>query len=152
MERVLTSFRFPGAAGMSLVEVTLALGITSFAVIVIMALLATALGHNSDSSERALLAKIFRSATEAAKTAAETNNRSLPWQAEWAYTHEGVACGLADAQAHYRAHVSAQPSAAWPGAASSNAWTVRFEIANIPKKQVINTRTTFFVKEPPSVP
>jgi uncharacterized protein (TIGR02598 family) len=148
MERALTPLRSP-LTGMSLVEVTLALGITAVAVIVIMALLATALGLNSDSSERALLVKIFRQMTESARTLSETSNRSVPWQAEWAYTHDGVSCDPDDARAHFRAHASAVPSATLPGITTSNAWTVQFEIRNVPKDRVVTQRTTFFVKEPP---
>lgn len=139
-------------SGMSLVEVTLALGITSFAAIVIMGLLATALGHNSDSSERALLVKIYQNVTESVKTFAETTDPEESWDSEWSYTREAVPCDPTDAKAHYRAIVAAEPSATWPGATSSNAWNVQVEILNLPKDQTIFARSAIFVKEPPEAP
>jgi len=140
------------SSGMSLVEVALALGITSFAAIVIMGLLATALGHNSDSSERALLVKIYQNVTESVKTSAETTNPAQSWASEWSYTREAIPCGPTDAKAHYRAVIAAEPSATWPGATSSNAWNVQVEILNLPKDQIIFARSAIFVKEPPEVP
>lgn len=137
---------------MSLVEVTLALGITSFAAIVIMGLLATALGHNSDSAERVLLTKIFQNANESAKNFAISADPAQPWETEWTYTREGISRQSGDASAHYRARVTAQPGAAWPGNTSTNAWKVRIKIFNLPKDQSIFERSVFFVKEPPEAP
>lgn len=140
------------SSAMTLVEVTLALGITSFAAIAIMGLLATALGHNSDSSERALLVKIHQSVTESVKTFAETADPAAAWSSEWTYTREAVPCDAADSRAHYRAVAAGEPSAAWPGTTSSNAWKVRIEILSLPKDQTIFARSAIFVKEPPEAP
>lgn len=139
-------------SGMSLVEVTMALGITSFAAVVIMGLLATALGHNSDSVERAQLVKIYQAVNESAKSFGEASESTKPWASEWCYTRDAIPCTSSDANAHYRALVAAEPSATWPGATSSNVWNVHVEILSLPKDQTIFARSALFVKEPPKAP
>ena len=134
---------------MSLVEVTLALGITSFAAIVIMGLMATALGQNAESSEQAVLVKIYQNVSESIKTIAENAPPGDPWQRELVYSREAIACDPSDTNAQYRATISALPSATWPGNDSTNAWNIRVQILNIPKQHRIFERSTIVVKAPP---
>lgn len=158
MERALRTIRTPGThtrdkphshLAMSLVEVTLALGITSFAAIVIMGLMATALGQNSESSEKADIVKIYQNVSESIKTLADNAPPADSWQGELVYSREAIACEPSDTNAHYRATISALPSATWTGNASTNAWNIRVQILNIPKQRLIFQRGTIFVKSPP---
>lgn len=133
---------------MSLVEVTLALGITAFAAVTIMGLLTVALGHNTDSAERAIFVNIYRNVTEAIKTTTESADPSLSWTNVLTYDREAVPTTAANSTAHYRAEISAQPSSTWPGATSTNAWNVHVKLISIPKDQAVFERNLIFVKEP----
>jgi|GEM_PF-3282648 len=135
-------------SGMTLVEVTLALGITAFAAVTIMGLLTVALGHNTDSAERAIFVNIYRNVTEAIKTTTESSDPSLAWTQELTYDREAVPTGATNSSAHYRAEISAQPSATWPGATSTDAWNVNVKVISIPKDQSVFERNLIFVKEP----
>lgn len=139
---------------MSLVEVTIALGITAFTAITLMGLMSTAMNQQSDSNERMALSRVYQSAAEAAKPEAEKAAESQPnviWQQDLYYTREGISCDSADPLRHYFVRNRGIPDPTLPGtAAPSGAWQLETEVTSIPRNAVIFKRAMVLVKEPPA--
>jgi len=135
---------------MTLVEVTIAIGIAAFVAIPIMGLFAIAFSSMGESTERFAFLRIYQSAVEAAKPVAEQASATLPWNATFGFTREILACEPTAQDAYYRAECDGAPGVAMPGGSNAGAWAVTIRIYNIPQQKMVFERATALVKSPSS--
>jgi len=136
-------------AGMSLVEVTIAIGIASFVAITIMGLLTVALNNSTEASERAGLSRVYRNVSEAIKPIAAKSDPANDWQTNFCFTQDALSCGESDPAARYRVESRGSHAATVLGTANTNAWSVQIRIWNIARNSVAFERASLLIKEPP---
>jgi|GEM_PF-5577372 len=132
---------------MTLVEVCMAIGIAAFAAIPIMGLLTISMDSMSESTDRSIISRLYTSAEEALKSAAESGNPA-GWSITLAFDRELVACASSDANARYAITCVGTDNADVPGGESIPAWLVAITISDLTKPREIFKRNTLIVKEP----
>jgi len=134
--------------GMTLVEVSMAIGIASFAAISIIGTFSIFLSNSADSTERSIISRIYRSTAESVKLVAAQTPATQEWRASFAFTRDIIACELNDTTAHYLVEGRGSPTTSLPGISSTNAWAVEIKIFTIPRNQIVLHRSIVLVKEP----